>query len=430
MKTFLIIFFFLTSHLISAQDESTYYQQNELRYEDHIYQAGIKTVKFHPIGDNLAMPIIKLYSGEQLILSFDDLYEDYANYSYTIIHCNADWQPSGLLRNDYLSNFQDYYFDNSNYNYSINALIPYTNYSLLIPNENMQFTKSGNYILQVYRDDDKSKLVLTRRFMIYEDVVSAGGQVKRATQVEYNRTRQEIDFTINHSGYQIRDPFTDLKVILMQDQRWDNPLTDLKPQFVQNSQLLYQYDDINTFNGINEFRFFDIKNLQSLTQNVRKIDRDSVYTVFLAVDQPRAISRYAVYFDINGQFVIRRLNAENSDQEGDYAYVDYILEYPAPLEEGDVYIFGKFSDWKLLPEYKLQYDYVRSAYRGRFLMKQGYYNYMYAVQKDNGEVDLETIEGSHWETENTYQLLIYNREVGSRYDRLVGFSELSSEDLY
>src|SRR5690606_334253 len=109
---------------------------------------------------------------------------------------------------------------------------------------------------------------------------------------------------------------------------------------------------------------------------------------------------------------------------------DYILTYPAPIEEGDVYVFGKFTDWKLLPEYKMKYDYTRGAYRGKFLMKQGYYNYMYAVQRENGTTDLATIEGSHWETENTYQLLIYNRDVGSRYDRLVGFSELTSEDLY
>ena len=118
------------------------------------------------------------------------------------------------------------------------------------------------------------------------------------------------------------------------------------------------------------------------------------------------------------------------DFEADYAYVDFILDYPAPLDKGDLYVFGKFTDWKALPEYRLEYDYVRNAYRGRFLLKQGYYNYLYALQKDNGELDIEAIEGSHWETENTYQILVYNRDVGIRYDRLVGFSEFSSEDLY
>ena len=296
MKYLKLVFLSLISLLLNAQNN--YYEEDRLRYEDFIYQPGIKTVQFHPAGDDLAMPVIKLFSGEQLLLSFDDLYEDYAEYSYTIIHCNADWTPSNLLQSEYLSNFQDYYL--SEYEYSINALIPYTNYRLTIPNSNMRFTKSGNYLLKIYRDNDPDKLVITRRFMVYEDRVTIGAQVRRATQVENKNTHQEIDFTINHTNYTIQNPFQDLNVVLMQDQRWDNPITTLKPQFVQNTQLIYQYDDINTFHGINEFRWFDIKNLQVLTQNVRKIDRDSVYTAYLATDEPRTISRYTVYFDING----------------------------------------------------------------------------------------------------------------------------------
>ncbi len=427
MKYFKFIFLLLISSTLLGQGNN-YYEEGRMRYEDFVYQAGIKTVKFHPVGEDLRMPVIKLRSGERLLLSFDDLYEDYVDYNYTVIHCNADWTPSNILQSQYLSNFQDYYLND--YEYSLNALIPYTNYQLTIPNSNLNFTKSGNYILKVYRDDNPDKLVLTRRFMVYEDRVSVGGRVKRATRVEDMDTRQEVDFTINHTNYTIQNPFVDLHVSLMQNQRWDNPITTLKPQFVQNGQLVYQYDDINTFNGINEFRFFDIKNLQVLTQNVRKIDRDSVYTAYLATDQQRTISRYTVYFDINGHYVVRRLDATNSDTEADYAYVDFILEYPAPLQDGDIYVFGKLTDWKALPEYRMEYDYVRNAYRGRFLIKQGYYNYMYALQKNNGSLELEALEGSHWETENTYQILVYNREVGIRYDRLIGFGELSSEDLY
>lgn len=427
MKLFQLILLLTITFSLSAQKDS-YYSQKEFRFEDDVYQDGIKTVRFYPSNDNLGLPLIKLLSEERLILSFDDLYEDYVNYSYTVIHCNADWQPSGLMKVDYLNNFQDYYIND--YDYSLNALVPYTNYKLTIPNSNLQFTKSGNYILKVYRDENEDELVITRRFMVYESIVSASGRVKRATQVNDMKTKQEIDFNINHSGYVIQQPFRDLKVVLMQNQQWGSAISTLKPQFIQNSQLLYQYDDINTFKGLNEFRFFDIKNLQVLTQNVRRINRDSLYRVYLAAEKPRIISNYTVYFDINGQNVIRRLDASDSDLEGDYADVNFMLEYPEPIESGDLYVYGKFSDWKLDPKYKLNYDYGRNAYIGNFLMKQGYYNYMYAIQNDNGSIDIETIEGSHWETENDYQLLIYNREVGSRYDRLIGYGQLSSDDLY
>lgn len=428
-------FFILATFLLSIQslfaqyviDE--YYQQGDIKYEDHIYKEGIRTVRFHPIGDEMGMPLIQLNSSQQLVLMFDDLYADYMNLSYTIIHCNADWTPTGLLQQEYLSNYQDVYIQN--YEYSVNSYFSYTNYALTIPNNNLRFKKSGNYIIKVYANDDKSDLVLTRRFMIYENMVDIGGTVKRATMVEYMNQRQEIDFFINHGTYPIPNPFRDLKVYLMQNQRWDNAITELKPQFIQNQKLLYQYDRENTFEGNSEYRFFDLKNMRTLSQNVRRIDLDSAFTAYLKIDQSRAINRYSVIPDINGQYVIRKLDAENSDYEADYVYVDFMLEAPAPLEDSDVYIFGKVSDWKLLREYKMNYDYNRNAYRARVLLKQGYYNYMYATyDKKSRSANLSEIEGTHWETENSYQILVYHREVGQRYDRLVGFSQLSSEDLY
>lgn len=406
-----------------------YYQQGELKYEDHIYKAGIRTPRLHPIDDEMGMPIFKLYSTQQLVLTFDDLYADYMNLSYTFVHCNADWTPSGLMQQEYLSNRQDAYIQN--YEYSLNTFFSYTNYTLTLPNEQMTFKKSGNYVLIVYANEDKKDLVLTRRFMIYEDKVQAGGVVKRATLVEYMNQRQEVDFFVSHGSYPIPNPFEDLKVHLMQNQRWDNAITNLKPQFIQNQKFLYNYDRENTFEGNSEYRFFDLKNLRTLTQNVRRIQQDSVFTAYLKTDQSRAIERYAVIPDINGQFIVRRLDATSSDTEADYVYVDFMLEYPAPLEDGDVYVFGKLSDWKLLREFKMQYDYTRNAYKARIPLKQGYYNFMYAtLDKSQSKAELAEVEGSHWETENTYQILVYHREVGQRYDRLVGYTELTSEDLY
>lgn len=406
-----------------------YYDEGDLRYEDHVYLAGIRTVKLHPAGDDMGMPIIPLQSMEQLVLTFDDLYSDYMNLSYTVVHCNADWTPSNLLKQEYLATVQDVFIDK--YEYSVNALIPYTNYTLAFPNENLRFLKSGNYLLKVFVAGDENDLVLTRRFMVYEDLTTVSGQVKRPRRVEYMNEYQEVDFIINHSDYTIQNPFQDLKVHLMKNGRWDNAITTLKPQFLQNSQLIYQYDKENLFRGGSEYRWFDLKNLQALSMNVARINRDSVYTAYLKPDAPRNISNYTVNFDINGQYVIRRLDAANSNNEADYAYVDFLLQYPQPLESSDVYLFGRFTDWKLLPEYKLKYDYARGAYHTRILLKQGYYNFMYAVVHDNPlEADVTTIEGSHWETENDYQILVYNREVGMRYDRLVGYGQLSSEDLY
>jgi hypothetical protein len=429
-------FYFLLLLLIADYTASaqylidTYYEYGPLKYEDHIYQPGIKTVQLHPMGNDQAMPIIPLNSSAQLLLSFDDLYEGFGNYSYTIVHCDAKWQPSDLMKNDYLANFRNDYIQD--YEYSVNALVPYTHFELRIPNQQVRFTKSGNYLLIVYANDDPEQLVLTRRFMVYEEIVRIGATVQRANKVDKMNTHQEIDFSIFTNDYPVPNPFTDLKVTLMQNQRWDNPITDLKPQFVQNGQFIYQYDDENTFAGLNEFRFFDIKNLQTLSLNVRRIKRDTgLFTVYLKQDQPRSIERYSVQFDVNGQYRVRRLDASSSSSEADYALVDFILNYPQPLANGDVYVFGELSDWKLRPELRMQYDYDRQAYRLQTYLKQGYYNYVYATLPDGAtEADIETFEGSHWQTENNYQIIVYHREIGSRYDRLVGFSSFSSDDLF
>lgn len=430
MKHFLLLLASIfTTGLYSQLALDEYYDEGDLLYEDHVYLSGIKTVKLHPVGDDLGMPIIRLNSGEQLLLTFDDLYTDYMNLSYTVIHCNADWTPSNLLKQEYLSTVQEVFIDN--YEYSVNALIPYTNYTLALPNNDLRLLKSGNYLLKVFVAGDEEDLVLTRRFMVFEELTSIAGQVKRPSRVEFMNDYQEVDFIINHSAYHIQNPFQDLKVYLMKNGRWDNAITDLKPQFLQNSQLIYQYDKENLFKGGSEYRWFDLKNLQALSMNVARINRDSVYTAYLKPDMPRTISNYTVTFDINGEYTIRRLDAATPYNEADYAYVDFLLKYPEPIESSDVYLFGRFTDWKLLPEYKLKYDYSRGAYHTRALLKQGYYNYLYAVYEPEArEADVTKVEGSHWETGNVYQILAYNREVGARYDRLIGFTQVSSDDLY
>ncbi|PTM02710.1 MAG: hypothetical protein DA405_12445 [Bacteroidetes bacterium] len=416
------------STLAFSQNQSpAYFTGGPLVYDDHVYQEGILSVRFAPAGNDLAMPIIALNSGQQLELSFDDLYEEFSDMSYTIYHCNADWTPSDLMRNDYSSNLADEYIQN--FEYSLNTFIPYTNYKLSIPNQKVRLTKSGNYLLVIYRNNDKSQLVLSRRFMVYEEIVKVGALVKRATRVEKMQTHQEVDFEINHSNYAIPNPFTDLKVILMQNQRWDNSIDNLKPQFLQNAKLIYQYDDENTFAGGSEFRFFDLKNLFSLSMNVRKITQDSLFTAYLNPDITRGIENYSFINDINGQLRVRRLDAPNSDSEADYALVDFYLDYPQEISS-KVYVFGELSDWKMLPQFELFYDNTRKAYRTQLLLKQGFYNYAYAIDDyTKSGSDLGFFEGNHWQTSNQYQILVYHREIGSRYDRLVGFAEISSDNL-
>lgn len=410
--------------------EDAFYQDGPLRYSDHVYQQGLRSVQLAPVGSDRGFPIIALNSGEQLLFTFDDLYEEYVEYSYTVIHCDANWKPSDLLSSQYLANLTNDYIND--YTYSINALVPYTHYRLTLPNEKINFTKSGNYLLLVYRDGDQSKPVITRRFMVYEELVNIGATVKRPTAVSLMNTHQEIDFNIYHPNYNIQNPYQDLTVHVLQNHRYDNAIMDLKPRFIQQGELVYNYDQENTFAGTNEFRFFDTKNLQSLTQNVREIKRTDKFEVYLTREEPRTSSAYSTWPDIDGQYAVRRLGAVNSATTADYALVSFYLRRPEGPLPRPVYVFGELSTWKLRPEFRMQWDEEARAYRLQAYLKQGYYNYMYAQLPDKPShgANLKPLEGSYWETQNTYQILVYNRELGARYDRLIGYGAFNSQDLF
>jgi hypothetical protein len=395
--------------------------QKQMLYADQVYEANIATVQLRPISDPFGLPILRFGGADQLRLDFDDLSPDFTNYGYTLIHCTHDWQPSDLLKAEYLEGLQDYYIEN--YEFSLNTYIPYTHYWLTIPNNTIKISKSGNYVLVVYKNNNPEDVVLTRRFMVYENVVTVTADVIRATRLEERDTHQQLNFTLTHIGYDIPNPFFDLYVNVVQNGRWDNARIDIKPKFIKNQQIDYNFEGENTFYGGNEFRNFDTKQLTELTLNTRKTVLDSNYTVYLVPETPRLATRYSFNEDINGRFVIRRLNSTTPETEADYAWFDFYLASD-PIEEGDVYVFGQLSDWRINPRFKLQYDPQTKAYRGKILLKQGYYNYQYVVVNEATQLADETqIEGSHWETSNEYTILVYHREIGIRYDRLIGINK-------
>ena len=70
--------------------------------KEGIFDENIKTVLFHRAGWDLAPPLIMSGSDEKLELSFDLLYDPPVDFSYTIIHCNARWEPSDLQTYEYI----------------------------------------------------------------------------------------------------------------------------------------------------------------------------------------------------------------------------------------------------------------------------------------------------------------------------------------
>jgi len=406
--------------------QDDYADDNYLRYENHVYHPNIKSPQLYIKGEPLSYPVLFLNDGRQLELHFDDLKKEYQTYSYDFVHCNANWEPSGLVTTEYISGFFNAFIED--YKYSFNTLFPYIHYTLQFPNQDIKFTKSGNYLLKVYVNNDPNDLILTRRFYVVDQRLSIKSSVKMATLARYRDYKQEVDFTINHTNYPIQDPYNDLKVFVSQNRRWDNAITDLKPLFVRTPELVYNYERENIFNGNNEFRFFDTKDLRYQALNVDGIQiMDGQTHVYILPDEPRSYVRYFFQNDLNGNRLIKRDDSQDANREADYIKAHFTLKRETEVPAGDIYVFGALTDWNFLPEFKMEYVEVDNEYRTTALIKQGYYNYAYVFLPHESRVgDMSVIEGTHSETENEYFFLVYHRQQGEIYDRLVGFSEIST----
>lgn len=430
MKHFLWIFFFFTTTIPASTNaqETDYYNPIFLRYENHIYKESIKTPILERLGLSLSDAVLQLGTTDVIQLSFDDLSEDATDYGYRIIHCTKDWQPSVLSENDYTGGFNTGII--SKYRPSFNTTHSYFHYTLDFPNEQMQVLLSGNYLLVVFENSDPDKLVLTQRFLVVENLVSIESNIHRSTDVSLRNSHQEVDVKLNTGGLNISNPYSAVQLVILQNNSWSTAITDLKPRFVLDNELDYNYEEGNIFQGGSEFRTFDIRTMRFLTQFIETVAYDSSTNENKVILKPAArkgTQRYTSEDDINGKFLIKIYEDRNSEVEADYVKVRFTLPVLEPYLNGKVYLFGQLTNWNIGVEGKMEYDDDNSLYFKELLLKQGYYNYQYMFVPDStGKPEIADTEGQHFETRNDYTLLVYFREPGGRFDRIVGYRKTES----
>ena len=401
-------------------------REKEKPLGDAVYRDNIKTVRFFREGWDFSLPILEFGSKQRLLFKFDELTENVRNYSYTITHCDVDWFPSRLIQAEY----QEGFIENpiNDYTASINTTIPYVNYLLAIPNDNIRLLVSGNYLLTVFEEGKRDIPVITRRFYVLEPSTRISGIVKNATFDSYKGPNQEVDFMVAYPGISMQDPHNEVKVVLMQNSRTDNAIRNLKPLYIRNNELSYDYNQENVFSGGNEFRNFDAKNIRINGMGVVNTEFiQPLYHVTLRTDLPRKEGGYRFDNDLNGRYLVKNDRANEPDLESDYISVHFSLELPNPLLGGDIYIFGELCDWQCTAANKMTYNQSLKLYEGSMLLKQGFYDYQYVyVDKGTQKIDNIMLEGSHVETENDYNIFVYYRGFSSRYDRLIGYRVINS----
>lgn len=410
----------------SAQTDSiSYYVPRVLQYDNVVYKPNIKTVLLTISNNELSDPILHLRSTEQLMLRFDELGDEAHTYSYTLIHCNANWQASDLDPMEYMGGFlRD---DITDYTYSFNITQQYVHYKLIFPNNNIKLVKSGNYLLKVYANDNPKDLVLTRRFVLYEDLLQINLSFLPSGVSPFFASHQRIDFDINYAQFSVSNPIAELKVSVLQNGRWDNALQNLSPTFLGLNKVIYQASDKILFKAGNEFRFFDARKLRTAGVRVQRIEkRENAYHLHLQVDETNDGERNNKSYrrDSDGKYYIGVNDGIFSRLDADYVYVHFYLSVEKPLTNGNLYVFGALTDWQTSTQTQMHYRPEMRAYEAVLYLKQGFYDYQYVSVRDGNDPkpDPEFAEGSYVSTENTYYILAYHRGLADRYDRVVGFA--------
>ncbi len=407
---------------------SSLYSLGQRVYDNTCYDDKVATVILQKnIGIYDPLPVLNLGSTESLKLSFDMLDPQNEFLNYSIIHCNRNWMPSDLQPMDYVNG--NTMGEISDYKFSTNTYQTYTHYSLNFPTEEMTITKSGNYILKVFRNFDEEDILLTRRFMVVDIQTKISSTIKSATVPEFRFSHQEVDFSVNYLGFDIPNPFLDVNVTILQNNSWNNAITNLKPQFVNNNELSYNYENENLFPGTNEFRFFDIRSLRFFSNNVIKKYIDSVQNVVLRPEESKAYLNYVRWIDYNGKRDIFNSDGMNLVEDGDYALVHFNFKSNNLEDMGEIFVYGELTDWQLKDEFKMTFSPELNMYTCPVLLKQSYYNYHFILRGKDGKIDYSFTEGNHQETENDYTILVYHKNVFYGYDEIIGLGFRNSNTL-
>lgn len=386
----------------------------------------IKTIEFYGSKAEFSgTPIISMQ--ESLQLKFDDLTAAENDYYYEIEHYNFDWTPSQLSKNEYLEGFDNIrLFDFEN---SFTTLQPYTHHELTLPNQNTRrFKVSGNYMLKILNAD--KQILFSRKFIVYEDLVNVNLTIRRSRELEFIDKKQVVNFEIGRDGFFFRNPDQTVKTVVVQNNDFSTAIFNLKPQFNQGNMLIYRYDQKSSFWGGNEYLNFDNKDIRQGTLRIQRVELTDLYNSYLFPNFVRDGRAYTFNPDINGAFRINTIRGEDMDTESEYVRVHFSLQNYKDLDGGEVHLYGRFNNYVLDDSTLMVPDETKkNMLTNKLILKQGFYNFKYVYLDKNGNFIEGFISGNHDITENDYQVIVYYRDIGARYDRVVGTGFGNSENI-
>ncbi len=399
-------------------------QQNYIFDTERVHSVQLITA-----GDPLQPPVINLKSNKQFELGFDIDGHDYHRLIYRIYHCTWDWQKDeDLFTSDYLRGLDEQPLDE--YETSFNTTQLYTHFSFIFPNRDVGMLLSGNYCIEIYDDDNygsnrDSQPLLRAEFCLVEPLMSVSAVISANTDIDFNASHQQVTYSVAYGALNVADPLREIHTVVKQNRRDDNAVIDLPPNIRKVNGIEFTHRKELIFPATNEFRKFEIIDMHRPNLNVDYMRWYTPYYHFtLFADRPQR--NYLYDEDADGAFILR--NAEYNDVEttSEYAFVHFTLQTGDRLPGGDLYVCGLWTNGTWDPQCLMQWDDANKEYRADILLKQGYYNYQYRQRGSDDVGTTNLTDGNFYETENQYSIFVYYKQFGSRYDRLVAYSNIKT----
>ncbi|MDE6377605.1 MAG: DUF5103 domain-containing protein [Duncaniella sp.] len=399
--------------------------------EQGLWLPSLRTLHVVPERDPLAPPVVNLaVPGDVVRISFDELADSHRYLRYSLEHCDAQWRPEGLVDSEFMDSFNEENIDD--YAHSQATVVGYVNYTFTAPGPGMRLTAPGNYLVKVWDERDPDTLIATARIGVCDYSVPISAEVSPVTDIDARGAHQQLSLRLDTRHLDLADPYTDLKIVVSQNDRPDTERLITVPSRRVGPDLIYEHQRDLIFPAGNEYRRFDMASVDYPGLGVETIDHETpVYNVMLRPDTPRRGEHYLYDSTQHGAFVTRTVEADadgDHDTRADYALTLFTLSMP-PLPGADIYVEGDLTGRRYTPSSRMVYNHDLGRYELALLLKQGAYNYQYVAVphgSPSGTGLTDPVEGDKWETLNRYTIKVYHRPRGSRFDRLVGFTTVES----
>ncbi len=233
----------------------------------------------------------------------------------------------------------------------------------------MRPTVSGNYLVQVFDEDNPDEVLLQTRFMLNENTASMTSSVTSRTDTDYNNRHQQISLDAGLDGTDVSDPFKRSASRSGSERTPRHPQSHRQAAAHRQQKRRLRTPRIPDISAGNEYRRFEMVNVHYPGLGIDHYDfAEPYYHAIIDTDKIRANDRYEYDEDQSGRYFIREFNSNYPAVDADYIITHFTLESPE-MPGMEVYLDGDFVQRRRDADSRMVYDRNRGAYVKTMLLE-------------------------------------------------------------